>query len=92
MKPIKIYFTDLKPEKQRELLPKLMEFFDDEIPIPLVEFIDYNIEKGVGTLAIGSGEETELMLGPHERREQDAQIASENQEPEPEREDGKFDF
>jgi len=35
---IKIYFSDLKPEKQRELLPKLREFFDEEIPIPLVIF------------------------------------------------------
>ena len=36
---IKIYLADLKPKKQRELLPKLREFFEpDEIPSPLIEF------------------------------------------------------
>lgn len=98
MKPIKIYFTDLKLSKQRELLPKLREFFDGEIPSPFVEFdtmlrllpeIDSK-ETPFGKIMREIGEMP--YLDPHERREQDAQLRAENQEPEPEREDGEVEF
>lgn len=104
MKPIKIYFTDLKPSKQRELLPRLREFFDGKIPSPLVEFdaeveliADYDIAKLrkeiEQNIALLDRLEGMSCLDPHERREQDAQIASENQEDEPEGEDGdELDF
>ena len=100
MKPIKIYFTDLKPEKQRELLPELKEFFDGEIPSPLVEFFYGEIGDKLGELRKFLGikkkhksgfETTALYLDPHDRREQDAQIASENRIPE-QKIENRFDF
>jgi len=95
---IKIYFSDLKPEKQRELLPKLREFFDEEIPIPLVTF-DTDVEIFDNDPVIRHLIQPNLYPSNDyegqeacERLEEEAQLRSENQEPEPERDDGDLPF
>jgi hypothetical protein len=96
---IKIYFSDLKPEKQRELLPKLREFFDEEIPIPLVIF-DTDVEIFNNDPIIRHLIQPNLYPPEYdytgqeacERLEQEAQLRVENQDPEQETDDGEIPF